>query len=140
MGRIAVIRSMEKLTAEMLIKIFKEPRNSVCRQYQNKLGQMGIQLEFTADAVAAIAHKAFAAGIGARALATVTSEIMDDILFEAPGMTNVAKITVTARHGAHPRAPNHAWHQPTRPATNHKRRIPINLENGGAGLSGGGEL
>ena len=94
-GRISVIRSMEKLNQAMLVKIFTEPRNSISRQYQDKLGQMGIHLEFTPAAVTAIAQKALAVGVGARALAQVTSEIMDNILYDAPSMNNVAKITIT---------------------------------------------
>ena len=86
---------MEQLSKEMLVKIFTEPKDSLYRQYQNKLGRMGIQLEFTPEAIEGIAAQALETGMGARALATVTSEHLDNILFEAPTMHNVDKLTIT---------------------------------------------
>ncbi len=93
-GRAPAIATLDALDREALRRILTEPKNALVKQYQALLRYDGIDLEFTDDALDAIADKALARNTGARGLRAIMEEVMLDIMFEAPTMENVKKIVI----------------------------------------------
>jgi ATP-dependent Clp protease ATP-binding subunit ClpX len=94
-GRFPVVATLDDLDENALVKILVEPKNSIIKQYQKLLELDDVELEFTEDALKAIARKAMARGTGARALKSIVEEIMVDAMFEIPSMKNIEKIIIT---------------------------------------------
>ncbi|MDI3524717.1 MAG: ATP-dependent Clp protease ATP-binding subunit ClpX, partial [Kosmotoga sp.] len=90
-----VVATLDDLSVEDLKRIMLEPKNAVIKQYQKLLEIEGITLQFTEDALTAIAKEALKRGTGARAIKSVIESVMLDIMFEAPSMENVEKIIMT---------------------------------------------
>ena len=80
LGRLPIIFSLENLTKDMLVKIMKEPRNAILKQYEKLLELDEVKLEFTDDALEAIAQKAMEKKTGARALRSILEDYMLDIM------------------------------------------------------------
>ncbi len=93
-GRFPVLATLNDLDAEDLKRIMSEPRNAILKQYQKLLGLDGVELEFTDAAMTAIASKAMKRGTGARALKSVIEQVMLDIMYDIPAMTNVEKVVI----------------------------------------------
>ncbi len=93
-GRAPAIATLDALDREALRRILTEPRNALVKQYQALLRYDGIELEFTDDALDAIAEKALARKTGARGLRAIMEEVMLDLMFEAPSMENVRKVVI----------------------------------------------
>lgn len=83
-GRLPVIATMEELVEEDLIRILKEPKNALSKQYQKLFEYEGVTLRFTEGALKAIAQKALARKSGARGLRSVMEECMLDVMYELP--------------------------------------------------------
>ena len=83
-GRLPVIATMEELVEEDLIRILKEPKNALSKQFQKLFEYEGITLRFTEGAFKAIAQKALARKSGARGLRSVLEECMLDVMYELP--------------------------------------------------------
>lgn len=94
-GRLPVIYALEALTKEMMVKILKEPKNAILKQYQKLLELDEVKLEFEDEALAAIAEKAMQKDTGARALRSIIEEFMLDIMYEIPKDENIGKVTIT---------------------------------------------
>jgi len=94
-GRVPVITSLDAPDTETLKLILNKPKNSLVKQYQKLLEFDGIELEFTDEAIEKIAQKAQKRKMGARALRSIIEEIMKDIMFEAPSLEGLQKITIT---------------------------------------------
>ena len=94
-GRLPVVAALEQLTADDLVRILKEPRNALVKQYQTLLSYDGVELEFDKDALQAIANKAIERKTGARGLRSIIEETMMDIMFEIPSQEEVTKVRVT---------------------------------------------
>ena len=94
-GRVPVIASLDAPDTETLKLILNKPRNSLVKQYQKLLEFDGIELEFTDEAIERIAKKAQKRKMGARALRSIIEEIMKDIMFEAPSLEGLQKVTIT---------------------------------------------
>lgn len=90
-GRFPVVTTLNDLSAEDLVKIIKEPKNAILKQYQKMLELDGIELEFTDDALLELAKEALNRGTGARALKSVFEDVMLDIMFEAPNKKGVVE-------------------------------------------------
>lgn len=84
-GRLPVITALEPLDEEALVRILTEPEQSLIKQYQILFEMDGADLDFTEDALRAIAHKAMERKTGARALRSIMEELMLDLMFELPG-------------------------------------------------------
>ena len=97
-GRLPVICTLEGLGKEMLVKILKEPRNAILKQYQKLLELDEVRLEFTDGALEAIAEKAMKRDTGARALRSIIEEFMLDIMYEIPKDDNIGKVTITKEY------------------------------------------
>ena len=97
-GRLPVIYTLEGLTKDMMVKILKEPRNAILKQYQKLLELDEVKLEFTEDALEAIAEKAMQRDTGARALRSIIEEFMLDIMYEIPKDDNIGRVTITREY------------------------------------------
>ena len=97
-GRLPIIFSLESLTKEMLVRILKEPRNAILKQYQKLLALDEVQLEMDDGALEAIAEKALEKKTGARALRSILEEFMLDIMYEIPKDDNIGKVTITREY------------------------------------------
>ena len=95
LGRLPVICTLQSLDREMFVKILKEPRNAILKQYQKLLALDEVRLEFEDDALYAIAEKAMEKDTGARALRAIIEEFMLDIMYEIPKDDNIGRVTIT---------------------------------------------
>ena len=95
LGRLPVICTLEGLSSDMLVRILKEPKNAILKQYQKLLELDEVKLEFTDDALEAIAEKATQKDTGARALRSIIEEFMLDIMYEIPKDDNIGRVTIT---------------------------------------------
>ena len=95
-GRLPVVTSLEPRDRDDLIRILKEPKNALIRQYQRLLAMEGVTLEFTDDALIALADKAVQRGTGARGLRAILEELMTDVMFEAPSAEGVTRCVIDA--------------------------------------------
>lgn len=94
-GRLPVLFTLQGLTEEMMVKILKEPKNAILKQYQKLLELDEVKLDFTDDALEAIARKAMQRDTGARALRSIIEEFMLDIMYEIPKDDNIGHVTIT---------------------------------------------
>lgn len=94
-GRLPIICSLEGMTRDMLVKVLKEPRNAILKQYQKLLQLDEVLLEFEDGALEAIAEKALERKTGARALRAIIEEFMLDIMYEIPKDDNIGKVIIT---------------------------------------------
>lgn len=95
-GRLHIIATLDALDKDALIRVLTEPRNALIKQYQKMLQVDGVQLEFTQDALEAIAEEALARKMGARALRSILEELMLNVMFEVPSNRTVRKCIITA--------------------------------------------
>ena len=93
--RLPVIATMSELSEQDLIRILKEPRNALTKQYQKLFEFEGITLRFTSGALQAIAAKALQRKSGARGLRSVLEEAMLEVMFELPSESNVTECVIS---------------------------------------------
>ncbi len=94
-GRLPVIATMEELVEEDLVRILREPKNALTKQYQKLFEFENIQLRFTEGALSAIAHKALERKSGARGLRSVLEQAMLDVMYDLPSKKNVQECVVS---------------------------------------------
>ena len=94
-GRLPVIVALENLDENALVRILKEPKNAVYKQYQKLFKMDGVELEFEDDALLEIAKLAIDRETGARGLRSILEEIMLKPMFDIPSMEGVKKVTIT---------------------------------------------
>lgn len=94
-GRLPIIFTLKGLTKEMLVKILKEPKNAIIKQYQKLLALDEVNLKFEDDALEAIAEQALEKKTGARALRSIIEDFMLDIMYEIPKDDNIGSVTIT---------------------------------------------
>ncbi len=97
-GRLPIIFTLQGLTKEMMVKILKEPKNAILKQYQKLLELDEVKLDFTDEALEAIAEKALERETGARALRSIIEEFMLDIMYEIPKDDNIGRVTITREY------------------------------------------
>ena len=95
LGRLPIIFTLQGMNEDMLVKILKEPKNAILKQYQKLLALDEVKLEFEEDALTAIAKKAMEKDTGARALRASIEEFMLDIMYEIPKDDNIGQVTIT---------------------------------------------
>ena len=93
-GRMPIIANLDELNEKSLIKILKEPKNALTKQYQKLFEFENVELEFKDDALAEIAKKAINKKTGARGLRSILETILLKTMFELPELENVLKVTV----------------------------------------------
>jgi len=96
-GRVPVVATFTDLSLADLVDILTKPRNAIIRQYQTLFEMEGVDLEFTEDALQAIAQKSVARKLGARGLRTIIEDLMLDLMFYLPGAKKGGKIRITKR-------------------------------------------
>ncbi len=94
-GRVPVTVALRTLTEEALVKILSEPKNALVKQYQALFDLDGVKLEFTEDALKAIAHMAVERKTGARGLRSIMESIMMDVMYEIPSDSTIGICTIT---------------------------------------------
>ncbi len=104
-GRLPVIYSLQSLTKEMLVKILKEPKNAILKQYQKLLALDEVELTFDEGALEAIAEKALEKKTGARALRAIIEEFMLDIMYEIPKDDSIGSVRITREYIQHTGGP-----------------------------------
>ena len=97
-GRLPMMFSLEGLSEEMLVRILKEPKNAIIKQYQKLFEMDEVELVFTDEALSEIAKKALERDTGARALRSIIEEFMLDLMFEIPKDDNIGRVTVTREY------------------------------------------
>ncbi len=98
LGRLPIIYTLDALDKDMLIRVLKEPKNAILKQYEKLLAMDEVQLRFDEGALEAIAEKALKKDTGARALRAIIEEFMLDIMYEIPKDDNIGRVTVTREY------------------------------------------
>ena len=93
-GRMPIIATLDDLDEKSLVKILKEPKNSLIKQYQRLFEFEEVELDFKDEAIVEIAKKAISKKTGARGLRSILENILLKTMFELPDMENVIKVTV----------------------------------------------
>ena len=93
-GRMPIIATLDDLNEKSLIRILKEPKNSLIKQYQRLFEFEDVELDFKDEAISEIAKKAISKKTGARGLRSILENILLKTMFELPDMENVIKVTV----------------------------------------------
>ncbi|PFG33606.1 ATP-dependent Clp protease ATP-binding subunit ClpX [Sanguibacter antarcticus] len=94
-GRVPIITTVTPLDQSALVRILTEPRNALVKQYQRMFEIDGVELEFTDDAVSAIADQALLRGTGARGLRAIMEEVLQQVMFEVPSRDDVEKVVIS---------------------------------------------
>ena len=94
-GRVPVTVTLNQLKEEDLVRLLKEPKNAIIKQYKKLFELDEVDLEFTDEAVEAIAKKSFERKTGARGLRAIMEESMMDIMYEVPSNDRIARCTIT---------------------------------------------
>ena len=97
-GRLPIIFTLQGLDEDMLVKILKEPKNAILKQYQKLLELDEVKLNIDEEALHAIARKAMKKDTGARALRSIIEEFMLDIMYEIPKDDNIGQVTITKEY------------------------------------------
>ena len=105
LGRLPVIFTLDALSESMMVRILREPKNAILKQYQKLLALDEVKLDFTDDALAAIARKAMEKDTGARALRAIIEEFMLDIMYEIPKDDTIGQVTITGDYIEHKGGP-----------------------------------
>lgn len=98
LGRLPVVFTLSGMDEDMLVRILKEPKNAILKQYKKLLAMDGVDLEFTDGALHAIAKKALKRNTGARALRAEIEKYMLDIMYEIPKDRNIGRVTITEEY------------------------------------------
>ncbi|HLW37001.1 MAG TPA: ATP-dependent Clp protease ATP-binding subunit ClpX [Candidatus Eremiobacteraceae bacterium] len=93
-GRLPIVVTLDPLDELALRRILTEPRNALVRQYQKIFAMDGIELTFTKEALVSIAHRAQSRKTGARGLRSILEEVMLDVMYDLPSLTNVKKCII----------------------------------------------
>ena len=100
-GRLPMTFALRKLDRDMLVRILKEPKNAILKQYRKLLELDEVRLDFDDAALEAIAEEALSRDTGARALRSVIEEFMLDIMYEIPKDDNIGKVLITREYIEH---------------------------------------
>mgnify|MGYP001042787833 CR=1 FL=1 len=94
-GRVPVVVALDSLDEDSLVRILREPKNAILKQYKALLSLDEVDLEFDDDAVKAIAHKSFERKTGARGLRSILEAVMNEVMYEVPSDETIARCTIT---------------------------------------------
>ena len=95
-GRLPVITSVDALDHEALMQILTEPKNALTKQYEKLFELDGVELEFTPEALTAVAEQAIKRGTGARGLRAIMEEVLLTVMFDTPSRKDIARVIITA--------------------------------------------
>ena len=127
-GRMPIITTLESLDRDQMMQILTEPKNALVKQYQKLIEYDDVELEYTHDALEAVADRAVERGIGARGLRAILEEVMTQVMYDVPSDPTIAKVTINAacvKDGAEPeilRDPQRTQRPPLGKASLHAER------------------
>ena len=130
-GRLPIVATLKDLDKEALIKILKEPKNALVKQYTKLFEIDGVELKFEDEALNAIVEKAIERKTGARGLRSIIEEIMRDIMFEIPSNPNIEKCIITKEtvlNKAEPKIIENVNKNEQKEIKNKKRQMPQNTK------------
>ena len=104
-GRLPVVVALEALDENSLVRILKEPKNALTKQYRKLFELEEVQLTFDEAALRAVAQKALKRGTGARGLRAIVEEILTDVMFDLPTREDVVEVKVTEASVVNPGTP-----------------------------------
>jgi ATP-dependent Clp protease ATP-binding subunit ClpX len=93
-GRLPVIRAVSNLDRDALVRILIEPKNALVKQYQKMFELDSVELEFTDDALVAVAEQALLRGTGARGLRAIIEEVLLDVMYDLPSRSDIGKCVI----------------------------------------------
>src|SRR5207244_2045511 len=93
-GRLPVIGPVSNLDRDALVRILVEPKNAVVKQYQRMIELDDVELEFTNDALEAVAEQALLRGTGARGLRAILEEVLLNVMYDLPSRSDVGKCVI----------------------------------------------
>jgi ATP-dependent Clp protease ATP-binding subunit ClpX len=93
-GRLPVFTSVAQLDKEALVAVLTEPKNALVRQYQKLFDLDGVELEFTPDALEAVAEQAILRGTGARGLRAIMEEVLLSVMYDIPSREDIARVVI----------------------------------------------
>ncbi len=105
LGRLPIVTAFQALDEDMLVRILREPKNAIIKQYQKLLALDEVELTFDDDALRAIARKATEEDLGARALRSIIEEYMMDIMYEIPKDPEIGSVAITEDYIEHKGGP-----------------------------------
>jgi ATP-dependent Clp protease ATP-binding subunit ClpX len=94
-GRLPVMATLHDLNEAALVRILREPKNAILKQYQKYFELEKVRLKFTDDAAVAIAHEALKRGTGARGLRAILEDVMLDVMYELPSIQGLSECIIT---------------------------------------------
>ena len=94
-GRLPVIATLQELDESALVRILREPKNALTRQYQKLFEMEGVHLRFTDGALGAIAREALKRKSGARGLRAIMENIMLDVMYDIPSQPNIKEVLIS---------------------------------------------
>jgi len=94
-GRLPIVATLHDLDEAALVRILREPKNAIIKQYQKYFDLEKVRLKFTDDAVAAVAREAMKRGTGARGLRAVLEEVMLEVMYELPSIPGLKECIIT---------------------------------------------
>ncbi|GIW40141.1 MAG: hypothetical protein KatS3mg076_0718 [Candidatus Binatia bacterium] len=94
-GRLPVIATLDELTEADLVRILREPKNAITRQYQKLFEMEGVHLKFTEGALVAVAREALKRKSGARGLRAILESVMLDVMYEIPSQPNIKEVLIS---------------------------------------------
>ena len=94
-GRMPVITALASLSREDMVRILKEPKNALTKQYEHLLAMDHVELDFEEGALKAIAHEALARNAGARGLRAIIEGIMKNVMYEVPSVDDIKECVIT---------------------------------------------
>ena len=116
-GRMPVITALDSLSKEALIRILAEPKNALLKQYMHLFELDGVTLEFTPEALEAVAEKTIELDTGARGLRSIMEDLLKNFMYSAPSDHTIEKIVITeatVREGAEPEILHNPNRKPSR--------------------------
>jgi ATP-dependent Clp protease ATP-binding subunit ClpX len=93
-GRLPLVATVDDLDRDSLIRILREPKNALVRQYTKFFELDGVQLDFTDDALVAIADQALARGTGARGLRAILEEVLLNTMYDLPSRSDIGRVEI----------------------------------------------
>jgi ATP-dependent Clp protease ATP-binding subunit ClpX len=93
-GRLPVVATLEELDEVALVKILTEPRNALSKQFEKLFEMEGVELEFRAGALKAVAYKAMVRKTGARGLRSILEGVLLDVMYDLPSLKSVSKVVI----------------------------------------------
>ena len=94
-GRLPVITTLESLDRDQMVQILTEPKNALVKQYQKLMEYDQVELDFTREALEAVADRAVERGIGARGLRAILEEVMNSVMYDVPSDPTIVKVEIT---------------------------------------------